>query len=141
MYWLNGTRTHPGEVLFRGLFGAIPLGALGVGGEVLAYWAVIGRVAGLYQHANIDFALGPFAWIFSIGELHRWHHARGFEAAQCNYGNTFIVWDALLGTRRLPRGEASPADVGIDGMESFPRGWAAQLLAPLRWRPPAEART
>ena len=139
VYWLNGARTHPGEVLFRGLFGAIPLGALGVGGEVLAYWAVIGRVAGLYQHANIDFALGPFAWIFSIGELHRWHHARGFEAAQCNYGNTFIVWDALLGTRRLPRGQASPADVGIDGMASFPRGWLGQLVAPLSWRPSVEA--
>ena len=134
MYWLNGTRTHPGEVLFRGLFGAIPLGALGVGPEVFAYWAVIGRVGGLYQHANIDFALGPLSWVFSIGELHRWHHARGFDAAKCNYGNTFIVWDAIFGTRRLPRGERSPADVGIDGMETFPRGWAAQLIAPLRWR-------
>jgi sterol desaturase/sphingolipid hydroxylase (fatty acid hydroxylase superfamily) len=134
VYWLNGTRTHPAEVLFRGLFGAIPLGALGVAPEVLAYWAVIGRVAGLYQHANIDFALGPFSWIFSIGELHRWHHARGFRAAQCNYGNTFIVWDAVFGTRRLPEGLPSPAEVGIEGMEDFPRSWGRQLLAPLRWR-------
>jgi sterol desaturase/sphingolipid hydroxylase (fatty acid hydroxylase superfamily) len=136
VYWLNATRTHPAEILFRGLFGAIPLGALGVGPEAIAYWAVIGRVAGLYQHANVDFALGPLAWLFSIGELHRWHHARGFEAARCNYGNTFIVWDAVFGTRRLPRGEHSPAEVGIEGMEAFPRGWAAQLLAPLRWRAP-----
>ena len=70
--------------------------ALGVGPAVLAWWAVLGRIGGLYQHANIDFALGPFAWLFSIGELHRWHHARGFDAAKCNYGNTFILWDALL---------------------------------------------
>jgi sterol desaturase/sphingolipid hydroxylase (fatty acid hydroxylase superfamily) len=132
VYWLNGTRTHPGEVLFRGLFGAVPLGALGMGPEVLAFWGVLGRVGGLYQHANIDFALGPFAWIFSIGELHRWHHASDFETAKCNYGNTFIFWDAIFGTRRLPRAERPPADVGIEGMESFPRSWAAQLIAPLR---------
>jgi len=132
VYWLNGTRTHPGEVLFRGLFGAVPLGALGAGPEVLVWWAVLGRVGGLYQHANIDFALGPFAWIFSIGDLHRWHHARGFEAAKCNYGNTFIFWDALFGTRRLSRAEPPSADVGIAGMETFPRGWAGQLLAPFR---------
>ncbi|MCE2390323.1 MAG: sterol desaturase family protein [Proteobacteria bacterium] len=134
VYWLNATRTHPGEVLIRGLFGAIPLGALGVGEPVIALWAVAGRVAGLFQHANIDFALGPLSWVFSVGELHRWHHSTRPAEANTNYGNSFIFWDAVFGTRYLPRDREPPALVGLDGMQAFPTRWTAQLVAPFRWR-------
>jgi sterol desaturase/sphingolipid hydroxylase (fatty acid hydroxylase superfamily) len=133
VYWLNGTRTHPGEIVFRGLFGAVPLVALGVGEPVLALWAVIGRVAGLFQHANIDFSLGPLAWIFSIGELHRWHHSREPRESNSNYGNSFIFWDAVFGTRLRPADRTPSAQVGIAGLDAFPRTFPAQLLAPLRW--------
>jgi len=134
VYWLNATRTHPGELLVRGIFGAVPLAVLGVAEPVLAYWMLLGRVAGLFQHANIDFALGPWSWIFSIGELHRWHHSRERAEADTNYGNSFIFWDAVFGTRYLPADRGTPARVGIAGFEAFPTGLPAQLIAPLRWR-------
>ncbi len=134
VYWLNATRTHPGELLVRGAFGAVPLAVLGVTEPVLAYWMLLGRVAGLFQHANIDFALGPWSWIFSIGDLHRWHHSRERAEADSNYGNSFIVWDAVFGTRYLPAERETPAQVGIAGMEAFPTRLPAQLIAPLRWR-------
>lgn len=134
VYWLNATRTHPGELLVRGLFGAVPLAVLGVGVEVFAYTMVLGRVAGLFQHANIDFHLGPFAWIFSIGDLHRWHHSCARTEADTNYGNSFIFWDAVFGTRFLPRDREPPAEVGIDGLEAFPTSYASQVLAPFRYR-------
>lgn len=133
VYWLNAIRAHPGEHLFRGFVSSIPLAVLGAPPEVLAYWMVISRVAGLFQHANVDFALGPFAWIFSIGELHRWHHSAVRQEADHNFGDTFIFWDALFGTRYLPRDEPAPHAVGIGGLEAFPDGWWAQQLAPFRY--------
>ncbi len=133
VYWLNAIRAHPGEHLFRGFISAIPLAVLGAPPEVLAYWMVFSRVGGLFQHANIDFALGPFAWIFSIGELHRWHHSAIREEADHNYGDTFIFWDTVFGTRFLPSEKASPFEVGIRGLEAFPNGWWQQQLAPFRY--------
>jgi len=132
VYWLNALRAHPGEHLFRGFLGAIPLAVLGAPPEVLAYWMVLTRVGGLFQHANIDFALGPFSWIFSIGELHRWHHSASKEEADHNFGDTFIVWDLVFGTRYLPP-EPAPVAVGIRGLQAFPTGWWQQQLAPFRF--------
>jgi sterol desaturase/sphingolipid hydroxylase (fatty acid hydroxylase superfamily) len=131
---LNATRTHPGETLFRGFIGGLPLAVLGVGAPVLALWMVVGRVAGLFQHANIDFELRPFSWIFSIGELHRWHHSTQMHEANRNYGNTFIFWDAVFGTRFLPSDRSRPEAVGIEGLAAFPQSLPAQFLAPFRWR-------
>jgi len=132
VYWLNGLRAHPVEHLFRGFISSIPLGVAGAPPEVLAYFLVVTRVGGLFQHANVDFALGPFAWIFSIGELHRWHHSAVRSEADHNYGDTFIVWDTVFGTRYLPAGVPAPAQVGFEGVESYPTGWWAQQLAPFR---------
>ena len=133
VYWLNAVRAHPGEHLFRGFISGIPLAVLGAPPEVLAYWMVISRVAGLFQHANIEFALGPFAWIFSIGELHRWHHSAERAEADHNYGDTFIFWDALFGTRYLPADRPAPHAVGIRGLGAFPKDWWRQQLAPFRY--------
>jgi sterol desaturase/sphingolipid hydroxylase (fatty acid hydroxylase superfamily) len=134
VYWLNALRSHPGEHVFRGFISGIPLAVLGAPAEVLAYWIVLSRVAGLFQHANIDFALGPFSWIFSIGELHRWHHSASRTEADHNYGDSFIFWDAIFGTRYLPPGREAPAECGIEGLEAFPTGWWRQQLAPFRIR-------
>lgn len=134
VYWLNAVRAHPGEHLFRGFFAGMPLVVAGAPPEVLAYVMVVSRMAGLFQHANIDFALGPFAWIFSIGELHRWHHAPDKRLADHNFGDTLIVWDAVFGSRHLPTGESAPVEVGIRGLDAFPDGWLQQMAVPFRWR-------
>lgn len=133
VYWLNAIRAHPGEHIFRGFISSVPLAVLGAPPEVLAYWMVLSRVGGLFQHANIDFALGPFAWIFSIGELHRWHHSATRKEADHNYGDTFIVWDIVFGTRYLPQNRPAPQEVGISGLGAFPTSWWAQQLAPFRY--------
>jgi sterol desaturase/sphingolipid hydroxylase (fatty acid hydroxylase superfamily) len=133
LYWLNATRAHPGEIALRGAVSALPLAVLGAGEPVLALIAVTSIAVGLFQHANVDFALGPLSWVFSVGELHRWHHARDRALANTNYGNNFIFWDAVFGTRYRPSDREPPDAIGIAGLEAFPRGWLAQLLSPLRW--------
>ena len=132
VYWLNAVRAHPGEHLFRGFFSSIPLAVAGAPPEVLAYWMVLTRVGGLFQHANINIALGPWAWIFSMGELHRWHHSAEKAEADHNFGDTFIVWDAIFGTRYLPAKTAAPEKVGISGLEAYPRSWWGQMKAPFQ---------
>jgi sterol desaturase/sphingolipid hydroxylase (fatty acid hydroxylase superfamily) len=71
--------------------------------------------------------------VFSIGELHRWHHSRALREADHNYGNSYIFWDAVFGTRFLPAGCTAPAQLGIEGLDAFPPGLLGQLLSPLRW--------
>ena len=80
-----------------------------------------------------------FSWIFSVGELHRWHHSTRMHEANRNYGNTFIIWDAVFGTRFLPSDRSRPEAVGIEGLAAFPQSLPAQFLAPFRWRRIEEA--
>jgi sterol desaturase/sphingolipid hydroxylase (fatty acid hydroxylase superfamily) len=133
LYWLNATRAHPGEMLFRGTVGVLPLALLGAGYEIFLLVAIVNVVVGFFQHANIDFALGPLSWIFSVGEMHRWHHSRERAEADSNYGNNFLFWDAVFGTRYRPQSGGAPERLGIAGLDAFPQGLAAQLLSPLRW--------
>jgi sterol desaturase/sphingolipid hydroxylase (fatty acid hydroxylase superfamily) len=134
LYWLNATRSHPGEMLFRGVIGMLPLALLGAGQDVFVLLGVVNVAVGFFQHANVDFALGPLSWVFSVGDLHRWHHSRLRREADCNYGNNFIFWDAVFGTRYLPPDCPPPAEVGIDGLDAFPAGYWQQLLSPVRWQ-------
>jgi sterol desaturase/sphingolipid hydroxylase (fatty acid hydroxylase superfamily) len=133
LYWLNATRSHPVEMLFRGAVGILPLALLGAGHEVFILLGVVNIVVGFFQHANIDFALGPLSWVFSVGELHRWHHSRQRTEADCNYGNNFIFWDAVFGTRYLPPDRRQPDGLGIAGLDAFPQRLWDQLLSPWRW--------
>jgi sterol desaturase/sphingolipid hydroxylase (fatty acid hydroxylase superfamily) len=133
LYWLNATRAHPGEMLFRGTIGVLPLALLGAGYEVFLLVAIVNIVVGFFQHANIDFALGPLSWIFSVGEMHRWHHSRERGEADSNYGNNFLFWDAVFGTRYRPAAGGAPQRLGIAGLDAFPKGLVAQLASPLRW--------
>jgi ornithine lipid hydroxylase len=133
LYWLNATRSHPGEMAFRGAVGILPLAVLGAGEELFAMVGVVNIVVGLFQHANIDFALGPLSWIFSVGELHRWHHSQRIDEANSNYGNNFIFWDAAWGTRYRPADRSAPDRFGIAGLDGFPSRVLGQIAAPFRW--------
>ena len=133
LYWLNATRAHPFEVVLRGIVAFVPLAVAGAGEQLLALYGVVTIVVGLFQHANVDTTLGPLSWVFSIGEVHRWHHAPRVAEANHNYGNNFLFWDVVFGTRYLPTDRPAPATIGIEGLEAFPTRWLAQLVSPLRW--------
>jgi sterol desaturase/sphingolipid hydroxylase (fatty acid hydroxylase superfamily) len=134
LYWLNGARAHPLEIALRfGLVGVLPLAILGVDPRVLALTSAAALAADSFQHANIALRLGPLAWIYSIGDAHRWHHSLRREEADANYGNVYLVWDAVFGTRYLPADREPPTEVGIEGLEAFPKGFFDQWLSPWRW--------
>jgi sterol desaturase/sphingolipid hydroxylase (fatty acid hydroxylase superfamily) len=133
LYWLNAARFHVVDIAINNLGVVIPLVALGAGETVLALWALASIIHGICQHANMKVRCGPLNWVFSMAELHRWHHSRLKRESNANYGQTLIVWDILFGTRFLPKDREPPADIGIADLDAFPMTWWAQMLSPFRW--------
>jgi sterol desaturase/sphingolipid hydroxylase (fatty acid hydroxylase superfamily) len=138
LYWLNATRAHPLEHVFRSCFNVLPLALAGASPELLALQTISDAVIGFFQHANVDIRLGPLDWVFSAAPVHRWHHSRSREEADHNYGDNFIFWDVVFGTWYRPRDREVEA-LGIAGLGAFPKSYLAQLVAPLRWRSIEEA--
>ena len=134
LYWLNASRFHFVDILMHNVAGHLPLIALGAPVEMLALWTLFSAVHGIFQHANLPLVLGPLNWIFSMAELHRWHHSPRLEEANHNYGQNLIFFDTLFGTRFLPRDRQPPETIGIETLPTFPMGWWAQVLSPLRWK-------
>ncbi|MDJ0865743.1 MAG: sterol desaturase family protein [Myxococcota bacterium] len=133
LYWLNAVRFHPIDLFLVGVGKLVPLAVLGAGPEVLALVNLVSGVHGTFQHANLPLRLGPLNWVFSMAELHRWHHSKRIEEANTNYGGNLIVWDVLFGTRFLPD-RAPPEAIGIADLPAFPAGFVDNLLAPFRWK-------
>ncbi|MCA9533089.1 MAG: sterol desaturase family protein [Myxococcales bacterium] len=134
LWWLNAARFHPLDTVFSYTLTILPLILLGCPPEVVAMMATFTAVHGVFQHANIDLRLGPLNWIFSMAELHRWHHSRTLSDANTNYGANIIFWDIVFGTRHLPKDRVHPpADVGFLGDTAFPTTYVGQLWTPFRW--------
>jgi sterol desaturase/sphingolipid hydroxylase (fatty acid hydroxylase superfamily) len=133
LYWLNAVRFHPVDAFLGYVVQVIPLVLLGAGPEVLAWHAIFLGVHGPFQHSNIDLKLGPLNWIFSMSELHRWHHSTKVDEGNTNYGGNLIVWDVVFGTRYLPKDRRPSAEIGVGGMPQFPTGYLGQLAVPFQW--------
>jgi sterol desaturase/sphingolipid hydroxylase (fatty acid hydroxylase superfamily) len=133
LYWLNAARFHFVDIGLIAVSYTVPLIALGADGRVFALWIVASTVHGICQHANMQIRCGPLNWIFSMAELHRWHHSPLVRESNTNYGQTLILWDILFGTRFLPADRKPPEAVGIANLPGFPMTWWAQLCSPWRW--------
>ena len=133
LYFLNAVRFHSVDMALANFGPFIPLVALGADERVLALFALFSAVHGIFQHANIPILLGPLNWIFSMSELHRWHHSLSLKEANTNYGQNLIVWDVVFGTRFLPTDREPPEEIGIVGMPNFPTHFMGQFLAPFTW--------
>ncbi len=132
LYWLNAVRFHPVDYLLLGVCKLVPLALLGAPASVMALVNVFSAVHGSYKHSNIPVRLGPLNWIFSMAELHRWHHSRIVAEANRNYGGNLAVWDVVFGTRFLPIDREPPTDVGLADRPGFPMRYLAQWVVPFR---------
>jgi sterol desaturase/sphingolipid hydroxylase (fatty acid hydroxylase superfamily) len=132
---VNAARFHPLDSIISYAVTVVPLLLMGCPPMVMALLATFTAVHGVFQHANVDLRLGPLNWVFSMAELHRWHHSRTITDANSNYGANVIFWDVVFGTRHLPSDrEHQPNDVGFHGDTAFPQTYLAQLLSVFRWR-------
>ena len=133
LYFLNAARFHPIDAFVVGTCKLFPVALLGASAEVMALITLWSAVHGAFQHSNLKLKLGPLNWVFSMAELHRWHHSPVTEEANHNYGGNLILWDIVFGTRFLPADREPPAAIGMETLPHFPQGFWWQLLSPFRW--------
>ncbi len=133
LYWLNAGRFHPLDAVLLSTVALTPLILLGAGSEVLLLFTVWISVHGLFQHCNIRLRLGPLNYLFSMCELHRWHHSLKLEEANSNYGNNILFWDLVFGTVHHPRDQEASENIGLSDLPGFPRNYLGQVLSPWRW--------
>jgi len=129
LYWLNGIRAHPVEIVGQAMFYAVPIALLQPGPEIVMVAVLMQLAIGIFQHSNIGLKLGFWEYIFSIGDNHRYHHYPS-SVGDSNYGGEFIVWDILFGTFYKPRGEKPSDTIGISHAPYYPLTWMGLMIAP-----------
>ena len=129
-------RTHPLEGVWRALFTAAPVLALGIPAPVLAVYRIASGLNAIFEHMNLrlprplDRAL---ALLVVTPDMHKVHHSREAPETDTNYGNLFAPFDRLFGTFTTPD-RAADCVYGLDGFRGEES--VIELLAsPLR-RPP-----
>lgn len=129
LYWLNGGRRHPLSAIVLAGPGMFTLLVLGATPIAVGAWLSFMSIHLAFQHANLDYSLGPLRRWLGVAEMHRWHHKREFEDAQVNFGEVFLIWDGLFGT--LHHAERSPraGEVGLRE-ETMPKSYLRQLSWP-----------
>lgn len=131
LYFLNAARFHPVDTALLFCVGLAPLMVLGAGTDLMLLMMTWISVHGLFQHCNIHLRLGPLNYIFSMAELHRWHHSLDLKEANRNYGNNILFWDIVFRTVYWPRDRDASSTIG-NNIEGYPRGYLGQLAAPFR---------
>ena len=129
LYWLNGERRHLVSALLLATPGLAAVALLGAPQAALAAWFAILPVHLAFQHANIDYTLGPFRRLLGVAEMHRWHHKRDYEDAQVNFVEVFLVWDWLFGSLHDASEKIESADLGLSDA-TYPKGFFTQHAAP-----------
>ncbi|MBL4764555.1 MAG: sterol desaturase family protein, partial [Colwellia sp.] len=128
LYWLNGERRHPLSALALALPGIAVVVILGAPPFIIACWLSIVAVHLSFQHANLDYSVGPFRKLLAVAEVHRWHHKREYKDAQVNYGEFFVIWDHIFGTYRHQVNGVRAGEVGMD--EETPLKYFDQIKWP-----------
>lgn len=133
LYWLNGDKRHPIHQVLEGLPGITLCVLIGAPMPVIAGALAVLAVNMMLQHANIDYRAGWLKHLFSVAELHRWHHRADYKDAQVNYGAWLVIWDKFFGTYYDAPSQAEQiGQIGIAEEPDFPSTYAGQLQYPFR---------
>ena len=131
LYWLNGGRRHALSGIVLAGPGVAALLLLGATPIAVAAWFSLMSVHLAFQHANLDYRLGPLRHLLGVAEMHRWHHKREYENAQVNFGEVWLIWDWIFGTHHDSAEQPRAGEIGL-GHERIPNGYSRQLLWPFR---------
>jgi sterol desaturase/sphingolipid hydroxylase (fatty acid hydroxylase superfamily) len=132
LYWVNGEKRHPLHQILEGLPGVTALMLVGAPQTALVAALAILGLNMMLQHGNVDYRVGWLRYVFSVAELHRWHHRRNADESRVNFGAFFAVWDLIFGTYFNGRQTAPVRDVGIDEARPVPDDYTGQLAWPFQ---------
>jgi sterol desaturase/sphingolipid hydroxylase (fatty acid hydroxylase superfamily) len=131
LYGFNGFVRHPLHQVLDIVVGTLPLVLIGLPVPVAVLLGFGIALQLIVQHANVDYALGPFQELLAIGPVHRLHHVNWAGEGDVNFGLFFTFWDRLLGTFRLPSARRPGiGDIGIQDCKHFPQAYTRQLVLP-----------
>jgi sterol desaturase/sphingolipid hydroxylase (fatty acid hydroxylase superfamily) len=131
LYWLNGERRHPLSAMLLAGPGLLTVIALGAPPVMVSAWLTLLAVHLAFQHANLDYRMGPLRYMLGVAEIHRWHHKREYEDAQVNFGEFWMLWDHLGRTFHDQPNGVVAGEVGLRD-RTFPIAYLAQLRWPFR---------
>jgi sterol desaturase/sphingolipid hydroxylase (fatty acid hydroxylase superfamily) len=100
VYGFNGLVRHPLHQQIDLAVAVLPLVLLGMPLAVTVLLGLAISVQLILQHANVDYRLGLFRHVLSIGPTHRLHHVNWAGEGDVNFGLFFTFWDRALGTFR-----------------------------------------
>jgi len=135
LYSFNGMVRHPLHQQIDLFIGTLPLVLAGMSIDVAVLLGLAISVQLILQHSNVDYRLGPFQQVLSVGPAHRLHHVNWAGEGDVNFGLFLTVWDRLLGTFRQDS-ECTPTtgDIGIQDQPCFPQRYLTQLTLPFARR-------
>lgn len=136
MYGFNGLVRHPLHQTLDMIVGTLPLALAGMPVDVALLLGLAVSIQLVVQHSNVDYELGPFRNVMSIGRLHHLHHVNWGKEGDCNFGLFTTLWDRMLGTfTPEPPREITATDLGIDDVPQFPTSYWQQLVFPFVYEP------
>jgi sterol desaturase/sphingolipid hydroxylase (fatty acid hydroxylase superfamily) len=128
--WTTTYRSHPINMMLQGGLVGVIMITLGIKPEVMAYFVPFDILSAAFVHANVNWTLGPFKYVFASPVFHRWHHTMPEEGGNSNFAPTFSIFDWMFGTFYMPEGKL-PEVFGNDD-HHFPEGYVAQFGYPFR---------
>lgn len=94
-------REHPGETFFRNCFLLLVVLTCGASFGVLMIRQTGQTLSNILAHTSLRLssrAAKILGWIFITPNLHHVHHHFKQPYTDCNYGDTFSIWDRLFRT-------------------------------------------
>jgi sterol desaturase/sphingolipid hydroxylase (fatty acid hydroxylase superfamily) len=131
--FLNASRVHPVDIVWRRLVPMFVTYQTGVSAEAMIVTTTIGATLAVVTHLNVDFRFGPLNYLFGSNEMHRWHHSSKVEEAR-NF-SVLMIWDHLFGTYVNPQGKARPDRMGLFNEQGYPvHSFWGHMKIPFTWK-------
>jgi sterol desaturase/sphingolipid hydroxylase (fatty acid hydroxylase superfamily) len=126
--WTATFRSHPVNRLFSFVLVSAIMVKLGIPPWLMIALVPLDIIGAAWVHANLNWTLGPFKYVFASPVFHRWHHTGVDEGGESNFAPTFSFWDVLFGTFYMPQGKL-PQTYGVDD-PTFPKDFVGLLVSP-----------
>lgn len=134
--WISAARFHPINLFLGSVLADVTMLFAGISPTVFVVLGPLTVAHSALVHANLDWTLGPFKYIFAGPVFHRWHHTSPDRGGEKNFAGTFSLFDVMFGTFYMPEGQL-PDRYGIDE-HPYPQSFGAQLLHPFKQRQPPQ---
>ncbi len=126
--WISAWRFHPVNVILGTVLVDVISLMSGITSDVFLVMGPFNAITSGWVHANLDWTLGTFKYVFAGPVFHRWHHTREHEEG-VNFAGTFALFDVMFGTFYMPEG-VLPQDYGIDDA-NMPESFGRQIIYPI----------